>query len=416
MLRRDWFSICLIVTLGCTVLAALTAQPGGDYFFDSGSIDAIVRGDWSSFFAQQPLMGPVSLFVRAPFVALVFHSSLTTVYLIGVIPCYLALLVLARVLWAQMHDRTRAERIAVVVVAVASPVAVRAVHWGHPEDFLAAAFAVGAVLAAGRDRPVVSGVLLALGYASKQWAVVAAAPALATLPSRRGHFVVAAGIGGLALTLPMLLGDPDRFWLVTRAAGSPDPSAVLGQRTGAFPAGHVAPHSLWMPLGTRQEVQGRSYLFMNPELARLTHPLIVAIGLPLSWLAYRRSRGPLPMRSALLLLALVLALRCALDPNDLDYYHVPLMTALAAAAAFGSRRDVVVALGAAAGLSLAFAQPADNLSVLTNQALLMWAVYMATIGTLCWWLARELYFAPRRAGEVNRASRSPRSQAATSSA
>lgn len=391
MLRRDWYPICLVLLVAGSVIAVLTAQTdGGDYFFDSASIDAAVRGDWSDFFQEQPLMGALSMLVRAPFVALVFDSSLTTVYFVGVIPCYLALLVLARYLWSHMDGRPLSERAAVVLLCVGSPFAVRAIHWGHPEEFLATALCIGAMLAAGRDRPLVAGVLLGLGYATKQWAVVAAAPVLATLPSHHWRFVATAALVGLAFTLPMVIGDPERFWLVTRAAGSSDPSAVLGLRDAGFPEGRVAPHSLWLPLGAEQSINGRSFFFMSPALADLTHPLIVLIGLPVTWVAFRRAGGPLPLLSALRLLALVFVLRCALDPNDLDYYHVPVVAALAAMAAFGTRADLMAALAATTGLSLAFGQPTDDLAALTANAPILWAVYVASVVPLCWWLCRPL--------------------------
>ena len=61
--------------------AAVMAESGLDYVIDAGGpIDALVRHDWKEFFANQPLMGSFSLFVRAPFVMPVFHSSFATVY------------------------------------------------------------------------------------------------------------------------------------------------------------------------------------------------------------------------------------------------------------------------------------------------------------------------------------------------
>jgi hypothetical protein len=91
--------------------AAVTAESGLDYVIDSGGpIDALVRGDWNEFFANQPLMGSFSLFVRAPFVWPVFHSSLPTVYWAGALPCILALLGLAVWLLREMQRRGRATR------------------------------------------------------------------------------------------------------------------------------------------------------------------------------------------------------------------------------------------------------------------------------------------------------------------
>jgi hypothetical protein len=391
--RRDWNLTALLVMVACTAFALATMQPGGDYFFDSGSIDALVRGDLGGFFDEQPLMGPLTLLLRAPFVALVFHSDLTTVFMIGVIPCYAALLALALVLWRAMDGRSRFERVAVAAVCAGSPIAVRAVNWGHPEEFVCTALAIGAVLAASRDRPVWAGVLLGGAYASKQWALVAAAPVLVALPSRHRTFVATAAGVGAAFTLPMLLGDPDRFWLITRAAGSADPSTVLGLRHGAFPAGRVAPHALWMPLGSPGVVEGSRYLFMDPTLARLAHPLILLSGLPLAWTARRRAGGPVARLDALRLLALVFLLRAVLDPNNLDYYHVPLLAALAAMAAYGGPGELRAALLAGAGLGLAFAQPAQALSDLVEHAWLQWLAYMVVALPLALWLALRL-FAP----------------------
>ncbi len=392
--RRDWNLTALIVLCASTVLALGTMQPGGDYFFDGGAIDALVRGDLGDFFGEQPLMGPLSLLLRAPFVWSVFDASLSTVYLVGVIPCYAALLVLARVLWVQMEDRRRIERIAVAIVCVASPIAVRAVHWGHPEEFLCTALAVGAVLAAASDRPVLSGLMLGAAFATKQWALIAAAPALVVLPSRHRAFVLTSAGVGLAFTLPMFLGDPERFLVVLRAAGSSDPSAVLGLRDGNFPAGRVSPNCLWMPLGTEAWVDGRRYLFMSPLLATLTHPLILVCGLPLAWAAWRRARGPVGRLDALRLLAIAFALRCFLDPNNCDYYHVPLLATLAALAAYGGPAELRAAVFGAIGLGIAFARPAETLSVLVEHAVPQYLAYMAALVPLLVWLFHGLFPRP----------------------
>lgn len=395
--HRSWSACAAIILVACTGLALATMQAGGDYFIDSGSIDALVRGDLRSFFSEQPLMGPISLLLRAPFVAPVFRSSLPTVYYAGVIPCYGCLLVLALVLWRRMAGRSTAERLGVVLLCAGSPVVVRAVHWGHPEELVAAALCVGALLAAIADRPLLAGALLGCGFATKQWALIAAAPALAALPSRRPAFVATATLVGAAFTLPMLIGDPDRFWLVTKAAGSADPSGALGLRPGPFPDGRVLPHSLWMPFGSPEVVEGRRYLFIAPALARITHPLILLVGLPAAWLSWRRARGPISALDALRLLALVFLLRAALDPNDLDYYHVPLMATLAALAALGGPKELRAALLTGAGLGIAFALPADTLAALTEHAWPEWLLYMGTIVPLGVWLLRGLFGAPQRA-------------------
>jgi hypothetical protein len=79
----------------------------------------------------------------------------------------------------------------------------------------------------------------------------------------------------------------------------------------------------------------------------LAHPLIIAIAAPLSALyaVVRRSRGA-SRCDPLLLLALLLLLRCALDPWDNAYYPLPFLLALVVWEALEYARPPVLALAA----------------------------------------------------------------------
>ncbi|MEA2169550.1 MAG: hypothetical protein QOF76_2850 [Solirubrobacteraceae bacterium] len=393
--------LATLLMVSTALVALLTSQPGLDYFADCGAVDALVRRDLGSFFAQQPLMGPVSVVLRAVFVAPVFHASITTVYLVGVIPCYGALLALAFVLRRQMVDRPAAERRLVVLLCAGSPLVVKAYHWGHPEELLATAFCIGAMLAAGRDRARTAGVLFGLAVATKQWAVLAGAPILLTLPSRRVAFLLTGGAVVAALLVPMLLGDPDRFWLVQRAAGSADPSKVLGN-TGA-PDTRVLPHSLWLPFTEPVTWDHRSYRISGSPLAFRAHFLILLCGMAPLLLLWSRRRSHVTLATGLRLLALLLLARCVLDPNDLDYYHVPLVAALAALGAVSGPRELRVALLATAALGVAFVLPADSLSAQAQHGAVKWLLYMLAVVPLGAWLSRDLVRAlgPARASVVS---------------
>ncbi len=94
----------------------------------------------------------------------------------------------------------------------------------------------------------------------------------------------------------------------------------------------------------------------------ISHPLILAVALPLglgAWTRLRRLSGE-PARmaiengratyprhevSALLLLALLLLLRCMLDPWDNVYYPIPFVLALVAWEALAFRRPPLLAFG-----------------------------------------------------------------------
>src|SRR5680860_1842017 len=90
------------------------------------------------------------------------RSSETSVYLIGVLPCLLATIALGLVLSRSLADRraSTAAQGLVAGLAVITPMTFRAVHWGHPEELLAGALCVGALLAALRERELLAGILL----------------------------------------------------------------------------------------------------------------------------------------------------------------------------------------------------------------------------------------------------------------
>ena len=78
--------------------AALTAGTPLDYHLDAApGIDALARLDLGGFLRAAPLMGPVSLVVRAPFAALAGGDQLLA-YRLGALPCLAAMAVLLYVL------------------------------------------------------------------------------------------------------------------------------------------------------------------------------------------------------------------------------------------------------------------------------------------------------------------------------
>jgi hypothetical protein len=105
-------------------------------------------------------------------------------------------------------------------------------------------------------------------------------------------------------------------------------SRITANDTGSI----FYPQQIWWFLGT----PGHWVPAMGNEIIRgfrlpptwlqgRAHLLIAWIGLPLSWVAYRRG---MPKENTLLLLALLLLLRCMLDPWDLVYYPLPFIVAL----------------------------------------------------------------------------------------
>ncbi len=303
---------------GLTALAVLSAigvswyRGGlGDYPHDAaGAVDALAGGHVlrSLTVHPQPLMGPIAILTRAPFVAAghLFGAGSLASYRLGAIPCLIAAGLLGVVLLRTFAPASRRgpASLVVVLLAVASPAATSAVELGHPEEVLCAALSVLAVVAAMRSRVVATAVLLGLALATKQWAVIAVPPAvLAFAPRYRWR--VAAGAVGLAalLTLPQVLADPGGFASVSQHAATATNDTFV--QSWWYLVGHTLPG--WV--------------------ARSTHPLIVLAAFPLTVFAYRRG---LRADDALPLLALLFLVRCVLDPVDNYYYHLPLLLALLA--------------------------------------------------------------------------------------
>ncbi|MFL5895858.1 MAG: glycosyltransferase 87 family protein [Thermoleophilaceae bacterium] len=292
-----------------------------DYPEDAGpAIDALIHGRVHDFLAARPLMGPVSLIIRAPFAALSYLTGTgafyNNQYRLGVFPCMVAAGLLG--LWLAKLVRERGQpqlvQFAVVALCMVNPVTLRAIEVGHPEEILGAVFCAAAVACGVRGRPWLGSAFLALAIGTKQWAVLAIVPFALTLQPRELRRAATVAVGLTALLLaPLLLVDAGSLWTMTRNL-----SDVRG--TG------VLPGSIWWRFTVGVTGSGT----VPGWLGVIAHPLIVGGGVALALAFARRARSD-PLRRALPLLALVLLVRCMLDPLDNAYYHVPFFIALVAA-------------------------------------------------------------------------------------
>jgi hypothetical protein len=380
----------VLVALGAVAAcawAAATIPLMGDYAYElRPAISALLAGDMTAFAAAVPVYGG-SVWPRAPFawLAHALGGGDLAVYRAGAFACLLALAALAVALERTMRraGRPLADRLGVVLVLLAAPVVLRALRDGHPEDVLAGALAAGGVLLALRDRPAAAGIALGLAAASKPWAVLAFLPALAAAPGRRLLLTLAAGAAGAAAVLPVLLLSGDH--LAAQAAGASGTGRIFH------------PQQLFWPLREAHANGG----FTGPAwLAPLTHPLIVLLAAPLTgaWLLRRRATGA-PAHDALLLLALLLLLRCVLDPWNNAYYAVPLVLALASWEALAGRGLPVLALATTALTWLSF----EQLPALTGRDGLA-AFYLAWTIPLAGVLAHRLWAVPATAQATSSAT------------
>jgi hypothetical protein len=398
---RRTLALGIALAVLAAALVALWSPSGMDYLApscvnsvcdDAGpSIDALSHGDLREFFAEQPPMGSFSLLLRTPpaVVSNLADGNDLVVYRSGVFICVLAAGLLAVFLAMSMIRRGRPWTIWALVAAgiVVNPLTYQAAYWGHPEEVLAAALTVGALIASGRRRWLLGGLMLGAALATKQWAALAVVPALIAAPAgTRVRLALTAAALAAALTVPMLAADPDRF----QAAQEMVSSASSYTNT-------VTATNLWWPFASKSTDEGIdgfgqtttiTQYSLPDDVGRVLHLGVIAVALALS-LLYARRRGRGNPDDVLQLVALLFLLRCVLDPLTFSYHHVPFLIALISFEAL--RRPVPVRSAVAIGALLLMNEVVVPLGepVLINVFYLAWTIPLAGAMALS-------LFAPRR--------------------
>ena len=305
---------------------------------NEGPFRALVHGDLSAFFQSAPIEGP-SLLLRAPFAfgAWIWGASDMAIYRMVAVPGLLAGAVLGVVLWS-LRDRLHPKAgwgLAIVLLAAANPLMLKALEMGHPEEMTGAALCVGAVLAALWKRPYLAAVLLGLALANKAWAVLAIGPVLLALDRHHWRVLAISFVIPAAVVAPFMLAGEGARQAVFSAGGT---DAVF------------QPWQIFWPLGAPgEEIHGmfgdlkEGYRAAPDWIARVTHPLIALLVVPAS-LLWRRRRPGVASGDVLLLLALLLLARCVLDVANNAYYHLPFLMALLAWEALERERPPVFTL------------------------------------------------------------------------
>jgi hypothetical protein len=285
----------------------------------------------------------------------------------------------------------RLARVTALGGLLAGPATLYILTVGHPEEILAGVALVCAVLSARGGRWVWAAAFLGVAVAAKSWALVGVAPVLVALPARRWSALALAGAIALIVLAPFELAQH----LAARHAGVG--VAIAG-------TGHIFnPWQAWWFFGDPhtivRTVTGHvmaGYRAVPAWTTNLTHPLIVLVPIPLS-LLWLRTRDRARPYEPLALLALVLLVRCVLDPWNNFYYQVPFLLAFTTWDALRSRGVPVLSLSAVVATSLVFQRLPSHLSPDGQAAsYLVWAVLTGTV--LSVWL-----YAPRRFAHLARA-------------
>jgi len=385
---RRWLA-GIALAIVASALIAVWSPSGTDYLSpgcefevcdDAGqSIDALSHGDFDTFFAQQPPMGSFSLLLRTPpaMLANAVGGDDLLLYRLGVFACMLVAALLAVFLALTMMRRGRPWTVWALVAAafLLNPLTYQAAYYGHPEEILAAALTVAAVLAAGRRHWLLGGLAMGAAIATKQWAALAVLPALIAAPAgTRVRFAVTLVALAGALTLPMIAGDPGRFKDAQELVSVGD--AYENTVTGTNLWWLFSSPSAGVGTDVNGETQTLTQYSLPHDVGRMLHLAVIGFAIGLSAL-YLRRRGRGDPEDLLLLVSLIFLLRCMLDPLTFSYHHAPYLMALIAYEGLRRELPVLSAWSIVAVLAMdEVVAPAKDVALI-NAAYMLWTIPLA---------------------------------------
>ncbi len=331
-----------------------------------------------------------SLVLRAPFalVASALRGGSRAVLFATGLPCVAAQAAFCAWLSAQPRrgsDAGAGNGLVPLLVWFLNPVVIVALVGGHPEDLLGAVLCAAGVVLAVKGEERWSAVLIGLAVANKTWAAVAVAVALVALPAGRrwrALLVIASTAG--AVLIPVT---------AVRVLDSNGGVAGAGAQLGAAVGNLSLPRDLLWWFGSHSWIVRESRWVL----------LAVTVCCALLWLAKRVRSQPATdaVAEAMLMLALVLLLRCALDPWDNLYYSAPFLLALLT---YETRRGRVPWLTLLYSfLLIPVVVPHLLGSLSANQRA---GAYAAVVLPMIYWLASKLFVAPAEWSRLRSSSRS----------
>jgi Glycosyltransferase family 87 len=328
------------------------------------AINALAHGDFGAYLSHQPLMGLLSLLLRAPVAWLSGHvgGSQMLTYRLGALVCMLPTAALATWLAVSAHAaRVAAAGLVAAAIVLAGPTTSSALGLGHPEELLAATLAAASMLLATRDRPVWAGLAAGAAIGTKEWALIVTVPMLLALSHGRLRAAGAALVTGFALAVLPALLDPSAFMRADHALGS---SRLVTALSAWWPArsttASASPLAGTLPLGLTK-----------------TAALGLGIGATLAAALLAGARDRLRRRSiadAFALLCALAVVRCIADPAPVEYYYVAAVIPLAAWEVGALRRMPVAAMFALASVWLTFAHGHQLGAAAESVLTLAWAV------------------------------------------
>jgi hypothetical protein len=172
---------------------------------------------------------------------------------------------------------------------------------------------------------------------------------------------------------------------------------IANARGAAAPPSTIfQPWQVWWFLGHHGQVVKGLFGGIKPGyrvapswIGSVSHPLIIALGLPLTAILWRRERRP---GQALALLTLLMLLRCMLDSWDTTYYTLPFVFALLAWEVLSFERPPVLAFLASVSVWVIFQWLPLHVSA-DAQSVFFLAFSLPALGAITAWLYKPNIYA-----------------------
>jgi hypothetical protein len=345
---------------------------GGDFYTEAlAPLKVLAHGHVLTFIKTGPAyLGGVVIEAALALPGIWLGLSGSAVYYLAVVPAILAAPALAG--WS-IHRRGGQPRISDLPLAliVLNPVTLCCLGFGHPEDLLAACLVLAAVIEGSRGSARAPIILIAVAIAVQPFAILAAPLVWSVSPHPR-RIALMSILATAVFWLPVIT-------IHEVSLGAGDTAGFVGAGVGAIDY----PEQFFYWFGSNNWCFREAHMLIPLGAAALT-------GL---WHLQQRSRPAADKTTeALWLLALLLLIRCAFDPWDTPYYHLPFLMVLMALDARSTRRLPIMSVAAS---FVAFSLVSPDAHAATADPHLVAVHYTVVAGVALVLLAVRVY-APQR--------------------
>jgi hypothetical protein len=377
-------AVCCLVDLVATYLFRMWHPApfgwGGDFYTEALTpLKVLAHGHVLTFVKTGPAyLGGVVIEAALALPGIWLGLSGSAVYYLAVLPAILAVPAFAGWSICRRGGQPRFSDLPLALI-VLNPVTLCCLGFGHPEDLLAGCLVLGAVTEGARGSARAPIIMIALAIAVQPFSILAA-PLVWSVSGDPRRTALLSILAAAMFWLPVIT-------IHEVSLGAGNTAGFVGAGVGAIDY----PEQFFYWFGSNNWCFREAHILIPLGAAVLT-------GL---WQLRQKSRPAADKTTeALWLLALLFLIRCAFDPWDNPYYHLPFLMVLMALDARSTRRLPIMSVAAS---FVAFSLISPDAHAATADPHLVALHYTVVAGVTLVLLALRVY-APGRCEIVRQAT------------